>query len=531
MAIAKKTTAKKTTAKKTVAKKTVAKKTTAKKTTAKKTTAVTRTRKSAASSSKKIAAAVYEALNQTRQRLDEFSSDCLYHYGSYVVEDRSVPDFRDGLKPVHRAILWSMYELGLHKQGAKFKKSARVVGDALGKYHPHGDTACYGAAVTLANVNLPLIEGKGNWGTPVDNAAAMRYTEARIARFASTFLLNPTYLEVVPRDPNYDGSETIPRYLPALLPTMLLIGNPRVPAFGVSVGNPSFALDGIVDLVCKGLSGKKITDGDCIEKLVVEYESGCENVTPQNLYSEFIETGKGSLTTRPVIEANWDKKRIIVHSYSPSFNSPTTVQKKIESLADLQQVSLVTTASAENKEAVLEIRPVRGLGEDDFFTLAERAEKMLTAKDPYELGFVFRKDVGDTSFHKTNFSKMLNNWCVYRVKLEESYLDHLIVLQEKKLARIEMLIFAVNNRKVIIQALDSSDPDAFLVKKLKITKEYAKQILDLQVRKLAKLELTDLKKEKTEIVTEIKRLTKERKNAGKHAAKTTRQLVKAFLKN
>lgn len=515
--------------KKKAVRKTATKKTATKKTTAKKP--ATRTKASAAKNAKKkVCEAVAQAVNQTHQNLEDFSSDCLYHYGSYVVEDRSVPDFRDGLKPVHRAILWSMYELGLHKQGAKHKKSARVVGDALGKYHPHGDSACYGAAVTLANANTPLIDGKGNWGTPVDPAAAMRYTEARIDRFASTFLLNPAYLEVVPRDPNYDGTESIPRYLPALLPTMLLIGNPRVPAFGVSVGNPSFALEGVVDLVCKGLSGKKITDKDCIENLVVEYESGCENVTPQGAFEEFIETGKGSLTTRPRIVADWDKKRIIVLSFSPSFNSVTTVAKKFDAIADLQQVSLVTAASKEFKEAVMEIRPIRGVSEDDFFTLAEKVEKMLTAKDPYELGFVFRRDVSETTFHKTNYAKMLNNWCVYRIKLEEAYLDNLIVHQEKKLARTEMLIFAVNNRKVIIQALDSKDPDAFLVKKLKITAEYAKQILDLQVRKLAKLELTELKKELADIKTEIKRLQKERKQSGKHAAKTTKQLVKAFLK-
>ncbi len=525
------TTVKKTAVKKTPAKKTAVKKTPAKKTAVKKTPA--RTKQSAAKSARvsKIAAVVNDAVNQTRQPLDAFSSDCLYHYGSYVVEDRSVPDFRDGLKPVHRAILWSMYELGLHRSGAKHKKSARVVGDALGKYHPHGDTACYGAAVTLANANTSLIDGKGNWGTPVDSAAAMRYTEARIDRFAATFLLNPAYLEVVPRDPNYDGTESIPRYLPALLPIMLLLGNPRAPAFGVSVGNPSFALSGVVDLVCKGLSGKKITDKDCVDKLVVEYASGCDNVTHHSIYEDFIETGKGSLTTRPRIEAMWDKKRIIVHSYSPSFNSPTTVQKKFESIADLAAVSLVTAASKESKEAVMEVRPVRGLSEDDFFSLAEKVEKMLTAKDPFELGFVFRRTETETTFHKTNYSRMLNNWCTYRVKLEEAYLDNLILLQEKKLARTEMLIFAVNNRKVIIQALDDKDPDAFLIKKLKINADYAKLILDLQVRKLAKLELTDLKKELSEIKAEIKRLKTERKDAGTHAAKTTKQLVKAFLKN
>lgn len=512
-------------------KKVVKKKATATKKATTKKPAVRTKANAAKNAKKKVCDNVREAVNQTRQPLDEFSSDCLFHYGSYVVEDRSVPDFRDGLKPVHRAILWSMYELGLHKKGAKHKKSARVVGDALGKYHPHGDTACYGAAVTLANANTPLIDGKGNWGTPVDPAAAMRYTEARIDRFASTFLLNPSYLEVVPRDPNYDGSESIPRYLPALLPTMLLLGNPRVPAFGVSVGNPSFALDGIVNLVCKGLSGKKITDKDCVENLVVEYESGCENVTPMGTYEEFVETGKGSLTTRPHIVANWEKKRIIVLSYSPSFNSVTTVAKKFDAIADLQQVSLVTAASKDFKEAVMEIRPTRGLSEDDFFTLAEKVEKMLTAKDPYELGFVFRRTEEETTFHKTNYAKLLNNWCVYRVKLEEAYLDNLITHQDKKQARIEMLIFAVNNRKVIIQALDSKDPDAFLVKKLKITSDYAKLILDLQVRKLAKLELVDLKKELTTIKDEIKRLQKERKQSGKHAAKTTKQMVKAFLKN
>ncbi|MEG0374173.1 MAG: DNA gyrase subunit A [Raoultibacter sp.] len=190
------------------------------------------------------------------ENLADYTRRALFQYGSYVVEDRAIADYRDGLKPVHRALLWSLSDLGLRPGGA-FKKSARTVGDALGKYHPHGDAACYGAMVTIANTVPPAVAGQGNWGDPVAPAAAMRYTEAKMSKFAGSFLLDPDYLEVTPMVDNFSNDMKLPLYLPALLPYMLFNGSVPAPAYGVKCGNPSFSFTSVAKVVCDMLNGKE----------------------------------------------------------------------------------------------------------------------------------------------------------------------------------------------------------------------------------------------------------------------------------
>ncbi len=522
----------KTTAKKTPAKKTPAKKTT-KKTETKKSPSATRTKSDLKTKAKTVAKRIaeYDAKNLTAATLDNFASDCLYNYGTYVVEDRAVAEFRDGLKPVHRALMWAMYELGLHRAGAKFKKSARVVGDTLGKYHPHGDSACYNAAVTLANAPVSAIDGQGNWGTPVDSAAAMRYTECRVSKYASTFMLDSRYLRLVPMEPNYDGTERLPLFLPALLPTLLVLGSARQPAFGVSVGTPAFEIEGITKLVTKGLRGDEITDSDCIKNLKPIYSYGCEELTPAADFAKLIKTGHGHLVVRPIIKTDLKRKVIYINSYCPEFASQTTVTKKMNTISSYDGVSIVGSGSQHDEDCVVEVVCKRGVSESAFFDLAEKIQKTLTAKDSFELGFIFRRSSTTTTFHKTGYAKYLNNWCVYRRGLEKDLVNLLIEDVNKELARLERLIFAVNNREIIIRALDNKDPDAFLVKKLKKSPEYIKLILDLQVRKLAKLELKDLNAEVKKNKTELKSLKADLKNVGERAAKETETLLKKFLKS
>ena len=161
----------------------------------------------------------------------DFAREHYSRYGRSVLEDRAFPDFRDGMNPVNRRTLWSAYSLGI-RSNSKFVKSARIVGDVLGRYHPHSDQAAYGAMVKMTNVNgvvsnipIGLFEGEGNWGSLSNSAAAaMRYTEARLSKFSDEVLFNKFYMPVVRMIPNFDSSTVEPLILPALLPLVLLNG-------------------------------------------------------------------------------------------------------------------------------------------------------------------------------------------------------------------------------------------------------------------------------------------------------------------
>ena len=459
--------------------------------------------------------------------INDFATMALKIYGSYVVEERAIPEFRDGLKPVHRALLWAMNELNL-SYTSKTRKSAKVVGDTIGSYHPHGDTACYDAMVTLANAAPKLVRGEGNWGSPVDGAAAYRYTEARLSVFSKLFLLDSGYLNVVDMQPNFDNTTKMPVNLPALLPVMLLMGNPTAPAYGVRAGNPPFDVDGVVKLVRAGLKGKKITPKACAKYLEVHYPYGSIDVTKEEDFLELITSGRGSMSFQPVVHAEWEHKnkdaakKISIQSYSPGFRG-ASVAKQLEKINALDSVQRAYDRSGKKDKydrsgpygCLYIVEPKRGISEDKFFELAEKVEKILTTKEHFDLGCTVKKP-GKVSFERPSIPQFINTWIKYRIKLEIDYIDYLIADNKKKLDHQELLLFAVDNRDVILKALPkalkSKTPDAVLAKAIKKPEEYAKRILDLQIRRLASLERAAIVKTIKELKTIIKALGKDRKN-------------------
>lgn len=476
-------------------------------------------------------------MERDNPHLDDFTAAALKEYGSYVVENRAIPDFRDGLKPSHRAVLWSMACLGLRNKGG-YKKAARTVGDAIGQWHPHSDASVYDAMVTLANTKPALVEGMGNWGTPVDGAAAPRYTEAKLGKFADLFLLDPTYLKVVKTVPNFSNDQSWPLHFPATLPVLLLIGNPTIPAYGVRAGSPPFALEGVAKLVSIALRGKKITDEMCAKYLHVDYPYGCHMVSDDDEYLEFIKTGKGSLRFVPNIEPDWSTKTIAITSYAPGFRNSSAIQKKLDVIANIDGVSTAFgQCSTKNPKAgpygaYYTVRPVRGINEDSFYELAEQIADKLVSRESYELGFTIR-GVEKTGFRKSNFAQLLNNWIRYRIDLELKVIELLLNEAQAKLAYQEILLYAVDNRdmllKLLPKVLASKDPDETLAKAIKKPVEFAKHILDLRVRKLAALErpaiIAEIKKLKAEIVL----LKRDQKQPGIRAAAWTDAQVKEYL--
>lgn len=445
-----------------------------------------------------------EAVGEVKQvHLENFVEAAMLDYGSHVVENRAIPDFRDGLKPVHRAILWSMFKLGLH-YNTPYRKAARTVGDVIGKFHPHGDQSVYDAMVTIANVLPNLVDGFGNWGRHDSEAGAMRYTEARLSEFSDKFLLDPIYLSVIPRVPNFSNDEEWPVFLPAKLPVVLLTGTVRAPAFGVSIGIPSFKIAGVLKAVRKVLNGEEVTAKWLAKNLEFNAKYGGELVSSAKDVAQVIKDGRGSIWFKPTMNYDRAKREVHIESCSPVFASESAIEKKMIKLREIPGVKSVNDESGLGK-----IRYTVQLGRIDDIEIQpiiDKMEKELTGALQFNTGYTKRKSDGTAKFDEVNIITLLEMWCEYRVKLEYNVVRKLIKDNEQKLLRQEQLEFAVNHLEDIFQALRQKDPDSYLIKKWKKPAEFVAEILDLKVRRLAKLELKDIHAKQKEIKSVIKSL-------------------------
>src|SRR3954469_11737981 len=237
--------------------------------------------------------------------LAEFTEKAYLDYSMYVILDRALPSVADGLKPVQRRIVYAMSELGLSAT-AKFKKSARTVGDVLGKYHPHGDSACYEAMVLMAqkfSLRYPLIDGQGNWGSQDDpkSFAAMRYTESRLTQFAQV-LLSELEQGTVEWGPNFDGTLEEPKLMPARLPHVLLNGASGI-AVGMATDIPPHNVGEVVAACVRLLDNPKIADEALYEVIQgPDFPTEAELITSKPEIRKIYETGSGSLRMRAAFE-------------------------------------------------------------------------------------------------------------------------------------------------------------------------------------------------------------------------------------
>lgn len=477
----------------------------------------------------------------TNTTVDQYTAEAMRIYGSYVVEDRAVPDYRDGLKPVHRALLWSLAGLSLRPQNG-YKKSARTVGDTIGKYHPHGDAAAYGAMVTIANTMPPAVDGQGNWGTPINPAAAQRYTEARMSKFAHKFLLDTQYLEVVPKIPNFSGDDKIPLFLPALLPYLMFNGSIPAPAYGVRAGNPSFSLKSVAKAVIAMLKGKELSAKKLAKILEIQHAYGCEDLTDDEDFLELIKTGKGSIVYAPTMNAEFKTRTVQIRSFVPAGLASTgAIDKTLAKIANINGVKRCfakqgkKTKNAGPYGAMFIVECGRNVSEDRFMDIVEEVEKHVTNSVSYRLGVTIRHADKPNAFRYLGYVNYLKAWVKYRVALELRLVKHLTEKAERELHINEVYLFAVENMekllKVLPKVLVSADPNAALAKALKIPVEDATIILDRKVRQLAVLEAKALKAKIKELKAELKQLAIDKKEPHKRAARDTVDRVQAYLKN
>ena len=281
------------------------------------------------------------SVSHERIPLKDFTEKAYLDYSMYVILDRALPNIADGLKPVQRRIIYAMSELGLSAQ-AKYKKSARTVGDVLGKYHPHGDLACYEAMVLMAqpfSYRYPLIDGQGNWGSPDDpkSFAAMRYTEARLTPYAQT-LLSELEQGTVDWVPNFDGTLEEPALLPARLPNVLLNGATGI-AVGMATDIPPHNLREVVDACIRLLDDPRLGVEELCDSIKgPDFTTEAEIITPRQDIVRMYQTGSGSIRLR----ARWElEEGNIVVTALPHQVSGNSIMEQIAAQMQAKKLPMV----------------------------------------------------------------------------------------------------------------------------------------------------------------------------------------------
>ena len=434
--------------------------------------------------------------------LRTFTEKAYLNYSMYVIMDRALPFIGDGLKPVQRRIVYAMSELGLNA-AAKFKKSARTVGDVLGKFHPHGDFACYEAMVLMAqpfSYRYPLVDGQGNWGAPDDpkSFAAMRYTESRLSKI-SEILLSELGQGTVDFQPNFDGTLEEPQYLPARLPHILLNGTTGI-AVGMATDIPPHNINEVADAAVLLLDNPKAGLDDVLNIIQgPDFPTEAEIISPKDDIRKMYETGRGSIKMR----ATWHKEDgEIIISALPHQSSPSKIIAQIAEQMTAKKLPMVEDI---RDEADYE-NPVR-------IVLVPRSNRVdtdalmahLFATTDLEKSYRVNMNMIGLD-HKPavkGLLQILTEWLTFRRTTVTRRLQHRL---DKVLARLHILdglMIAFLNIDEVIEIIRTEDePKQVLMARFNLSDEQAEAILNLRLRHLAKLEEHQLQAEKDKLEEE-----------------------------
>ncbi len=437
-----------------------------------------------------------------QQSVAEFSERAYLDYSMYVILDRALPFVGDGLKPVQRRIVYAMSELGL-KSTAKFKKSARTVGDVLGKFHPHGDSACYEAMVLMAqpfSYRYPFIDGQGNWGAPDDpkSFAAMRYTESKLSRYAD-LLLSEINQGTVSWTDNFDGSLQEPKNLPAQVPNLLLNGTSGI-AVGMATDVPPHNLAEVVN-ACIQLLEKPSSDLEEIMSIIPapDYPTNASIVSSDKDLKQIYETGHGSVKMRATyIKEDGD----IVIEALPFQASGSKVIAQIAAQMRAKKLPLVDDIRDESDHE----NPTR-------IVIVPRSNRVdidglmlhLFATTDLEKNYRVNMNVIglDGKPQVKPLIPMLKEWLTYRTQVVTKRLNFRL---DKILARLHilegLLIAFLNIDEVIAIIRENDKPKPILMDRFKLSDIQAEAILELKLRHLAKLEEEKIQAEQEELAAE-----------------------------
>lgn len=440
--------------------------------------------------------------NYERQPLKEFAEKAYLDYSMYVILDRALPHIADGLKPVQRRIVYAMSELGLTAL-AKFKKSARTVGDVLGKYHPHGDSACYEAMVLMAqdfSYRYPLIDGQGNWGSPDDpkSFAAMRYTESRLTAYAQT-LLSELGQGTVEWMDNFDGTMQEPVLLPARLPNLLLNGTMGI-AVGMATDIPPHNLVEVAG-ACIHLLNKPDAP---LEELLghiqgPDYPTEAEIITPREEICRLYETGGGSIKMRA--KYNEEDGNIVI-SALPYQVSGAKLQEQIAAQMLAKKLPMIEDlrdeSDHENPTRLVLMPKSKRINVDEVMS------HLFATTDLEKSYRVNMNMIGlDGRPRVKDLSEILNEWLAFRTETVRKRLQFRL---DKVLARLHvlegLLVAYLNIDEVIAIIRFEDNPKQVMIERFGITEIQAEAILELKLRHLAKLEEIKIKGEQAELEQE-----------------------------
>lgn len=440
--------------------------------------------------------------------LREYTEKAYLDYSMYVILDRALPHVGDGLKPVQRRIVYAMSELGL-KSTAKYKKSARTVGDVLGKFHPHGDSACYEAMVLMAqpfSYRYPLIDGQGNWGSADDpkSFAAMRYTESRLAPYADV-LLSELGQGTVDWAPNFDGTLDEPKTLPARLPNLLLNGTTGI-AVGMATDIPPHNLREVASACVHLLDEPKAETADLMMHVKgPDFPTRAEIITPAEDLRRLYETGRGSVKMRAVHSMeNGD----VVITELPHQTSGAKVLEQIASQMQAKKLPMVADLRDESDhENPTRLVIVPRSNRVDVEALMAHLYATTDLEKSYRvnmnmIGIDGRPSVKD-------LRTILSEWLSYRTDTVTRRLNYRLDKVERRLHLLEGLLVAFLNIDEVIHIIRTEDePKAVLMKRFDLSELQADYILDTKLRQLARLEEMKIKAEQDELEKERQYLLK-----------------------
>ena len=421
--------------------------------------------------------------------VSDFTEYAYLNYAMYVIMDRALPHIADGLKPVQRRIVYAMSELGL-KHTAKPKKSARTVGDVLGKYHPHGDSACYEAMVLMAqpfSYRYPLITGQGNWGSPDDpkSFAAMRYTEANMSRYAD-ILLGEIEQGTVDWQDNFDGSLSEPVTLPARLPNILLNGTTGI-AVGMATDIPPHNLHEVVKACIRLLKNPELSIKQLAQTLPApDLPTTAEIITPKDELIAMYETGKGSYKMRATYQIDPKQKNWIIVNALPYQVSGNKIVEQIAKLMIDKKLPWVTEIRDESDN----LNPCR-------IVIELKKGKLDIDKI---MSHLFANTDLETS-HRVNMNMIGINGKPEVKNLKSILLEWLSVRKSVVIRRLQYRLDKINERLHILAGLliaylnideiidiirTAEDPKIELMTRFGLTQTQANAIFDIKLRQLAK---------------------------------------------
>ncbi|MCK9006049.1 DNA topoisomerase 4 subunit A [Haemophilus influenzae] len=442
----------------------------------------------------------YEGIEQMPLRT--FTEKAYLNYSMYVIMDRALPFIGDGLKPVQRRIVYAMSELGLNAT-AKYKKSARTVGDVLGKFHPHGDSACYEAMVLMAqpfSYRYPLVDGQGNWGAPDDpkSFAAMRYTESRLSKI-SEILLNELGQGTVDYQPNFDGTLAEPQYLPARLPHILLNGTTGI-AVGMATDIPPHNINEIADAAVMLLDNPKARLDDVLEIVQgPDFPTEAEIISPKSEIRKIYEQGRGSIKMRATLKKEDGE---IIISALPHQSSPSKVIAQIAEQMTAKKLPMLEDIRDEaDHENPIRIVLVPRSNRVDTDALMAHLFATTDLEKSYRVNMNM---IGlDHKPAVKGLLEILNEWLTFRRTTVTRRLQYRLDKVLSRLHILEGLMIAFLNIDEVIEIIrHEDDPKAELMAHFNLSDEQADAILNLRLRHLAKLEENQLKAEQDELEKE-----------------------------